>query len=218
MAPQVTNVGFIGLSSRPEWSWAVAAHLPYFTHSKTYNLAALQNSSKETAQKAIHFHSLSQNTKAYGEIDALVADPDVELVAVTIKVHLHATAVEAAIRAGKRAVFCESPLARNSAEAEHLTSLAKERNVRTLVGLQGRQNPATLKARELVEQRGAGGHSANDDIVYEPLVRGYVPRDGGIRRRYLEWCESGVHLGWPRSGRAVFCSRRVEGNTGYLGE
>ncbi|KAK1635148.1 hypothetical protein BDP81DRAFT_462201 [Colletotrichum phormii] len=144
MAPQVTNVGFIGLSSGPEWSWAVAAHLPYFTHSKTYTLAALQNSSKETAQKAIQLHNLPQDTKAYGDIDALVADPDVvDLVAVTIKVHLHAAAVEAAIRAGKRA-------------AERLTSLAKERNVRTLVGLQGRQDPATLKAKELVEQGALG--------------------------------------------------------------
>ncbi|KXH36087.1 oxidoreductase [Colletotrichum nymphaeae SA-01] len=156
MAPQIINVGFIGLSSRPEWSWAVAAHLSYFTNSKHYNLAALQNSSKETAQKAIRLHNLPQDAKAYGDTNALVSDPDVDLVAVTIKVHLHAAAVEAAIRAGKRAVFCEWPLARNSIEAERLTSLAKEKGVRTLVGLQGRQDPATLRAKELVESGALG--------------------------------------------------------------
>ncbi|KXH27891.1 oxidoreductase [Colletotrichum salicis] len=157
MPPQVTNVGFIGLSSRPEWSWAVAAHLPYFTHSKTYTLAALQNSSKETAQKAIQLHNLPLDTKAY-----------VDLIAVTIKVHLHAAAVEAAIRAGKRAVFCVWPLARNSAEAERLTSLAKERNVRTLLGLQGRQDPATLKAKELVEQGALGDILQTTMLVTSP--------------------------------------------------
>ncbi|KAK1465477.1 hypothetical protein CCUS01_07595 [Colletotrichum cuscutae] len=40
-----------------------------------------------------------------------------------MKVHLHAAAVEAAIRARKSAVFCEWPLVRNSIEAERLTSL-----------------------------------------------------------------------------------------------
>ncbi|KAI3539264.1 oxidoreductase family protein [Colletotrichum abscissum] len=135
MSPQVTNVGFICLSSRPEWSWAVAAHLTYFINSKHYNFAALQNSSREIAQRATRLHNLPQDTKADGDISALVSDPDVDLVAVTIRVHLHAAAVEAAIRAGESAVFCEWPLVRNSIEAERLTSLAREKGVRTLDGM-----------------------------------------------------------------------------------
>ncbi|KAK1507703.1 oxidoreductase [Colletotrichum tamarilloi] len=179
MSPKVTNVGFIGLSSRPEWSWAVAAHLPYFINSKHYNFAALQNSSRETAQKAIRLHNLAQDTKAYGDINALVSDPDVDLIAVTIKVHLHAAAVEAAIRAGKSAVFCEWPLARNSIEAERLTSLARGKGVRTLVGLQGRQDPATLKAKELVERGALGDMLQTTMLFMSPWFGPTMPEAAG---------------------------------------
>ncbi|KAF4778287.1 hypothetical protein HER10_EVM0002594 [Colletotrichum scovillei] len=199
MAPQVTNVGFIGLSSRPEWSWAVAAHLPYFAHSKHYNLAALQNSSKETAQKAIRLHNLPQDTKAYGDINALVSDPDIDLVAVTIKVHLHAAAVEAAIRAGKRAVFCEWPLARNSIEAERLTSLAREKGVRTLVGLQGRQDPATLKAKELVE-RGALGEILQTTMLFTSPWFGAAMPEAAV---YGADVENGANLVSISAGHAL---------------
>lgn len=89
-------------------------------------------------QKAVRLHNLPQDTKAYGNLDALVSDSDIDPVAITIKVQLHAAAVETAIRAGKSAVFCEWPLVRNSIEAEHLASLAKDKGVRILVGLQGR--------------------------------------------------------------------------------
>lgn len=49
-------------------------------------------------------------------------------------------------------VFTEWPLARNLADAEEFVALAKEKNIRTLVGLQARQSPAIIKAKELVEQ------------------------------------------------------------------
>ncbi|KAK1713042.1 uncharacterized protein CLUP02_17544 [Colletotrichum lupini] len=179
MSPQVTNVGFIGLSSRPEWSWAVAAHLTYFINSKHYNFAALQNSSRETAQRATRLHNLPQDTKAYGDINALVSDPDIDLVAVTIKVHLHAAAVEAAIRAGESAVFCEWPLVRNSIEAERLTSLAREKGVRTLVGLQGRQDPATLKAKELVERGALGDMLQTTMLFMSPWFGPAMPEAAG---------------------------------------
>ena len=62
----------------------------------------------------------------------------------------HYDLIRPALEAGKD-VFCEWPLARNDKEAEELTALAKEKGVRTMVGLQARQNPSILKAKELVE-------------------------------------------------------------------
>lgn len=56
-----------------------------------------------------------------------------------------------ALLAGKD-VFTEWPLARTLVEAEEFVALAKEKNLRTLVGLQARQSPAILKAKELIEQ------------------------------------------------------------------
>lgn len=42
-------------------------------------------------------------------------------------------------------------MARNLAEAEELTQLAKKKGVNTMVGLQARQNPSIVKAKEIVE-------------------------------------------------------------------
>lgn len=62
---------------------------------------------------------------------------------------LHYDLIRPALEAGKD-VFSEWPLARNLKEAEELTALAKEKGVRTMVGLQARQNPSILKAKEIV--------------------------------------------------------------------
>jgi predicted dehydrogenase len=72
-------------------------------------------------------------------------------VAVSVKVPERYKALKPALLAGKD-VFTEWPLARNLAEAEEFVALAKEKNVRTLVGFQARQSPAIIKAKEFVEQ------------------------------------------------------------------
>jgi predicted dehydrogenase len=61
----------------------------------------------------------------------------------------HYDLIRPALEAGKD-VFSEWPLARNVAEAEELHQLAKEKGVRTMVGLQARQSPSIIKAKEIV--------------------------------------------------------------------
>lgn len=112
----------------------MAAHLPYFAQSTNYKIAALQNSSVETAKKAIEVHKLGDDVHAHGDVQSIASDPSVDLVAIADKVPLHAAAVEAALNAGK-SVFCEWHLARNGAEAERLTSLAQDKGAKTLIGL-----------------------------------------------------------------------------------
>jgi predicted dehydrogenase len=80
---------------------------------------------------------------------AIAKDPNVDIVAVSVKVPGRYAAVKAALEAGKD-VFTEWPLARTLADAEEFVKLANEKNVRTLVGLQARQSPAILKAKEFV--------------------------------------------------------------------
>ena len=69
--------------------------------------------------------------------------------AVSVNVQGHYDITKPALQAGKD-VFVEWPLARNLVEAEELVALAKEKGVRTLVGLQARQNPTILKAKDIV--------------------------------------------------------------------
>lgn len=73
-----------------------------------------------------------------------------DIVAVSVNVPEHYNLIKPALQAGKD-IFVEWPLARNLEEAVEFTELAKSKNVNTMVGLQARQSPAVLKAKELVE-------------------------------------------------------------------
>jgi predicted dehydrogenase len=90
-------------------------------------------------------------TRAYGSDKALNADPQVEAVAIAVRVPAHYELSKNAIEAGKH-VFCEWPLGANTKEAEELAALARQKNVRTMVGLQRRASPAYLYMRELIQQ------------------------------------------------------------------
>ena len=50
----------------------------------------------------------------------------------------------------KKDIFAEWPLAANPSEAVELTNLAKEKGVKTSVGLQAHQNPMIVEAKEIV--------------------------------------------------------------------
>lgn len=80
---------------------------------------------------------------------SIAQDPNVDIVAVSVNVPQHYDLIQPALEAGKD-VFCEWPLARNAAQAEELVNLAKKKGVKTLVGLQARQSPSIIKAKEIV--------------------------------------------------------------------
>ncbi|KAF2123293.1 NAD-binding Rossmann fold oxidoreductase family protein [Dothidotthia symphoricarpi CBS 119687] len=140
------RVGLVGLSAKG--SWAVAAHLPYLQQSSHYKITALQNSSKASADEAAKQYSLDGVT-THGNPSSLASDPNVDIVAVSVNVPEHYGLIIPALEAGKD-VFSEWPLARNLADAEKMVQLAKEKGVRTMVGLQARQSPSILKAKEIV--------------------------------------------------------------------
>ena len=91
-----------------------------------------------------------------------------------------------ALLAGKD-VFTEWPLARNLADAEEFATLAKQKHVRTLVGLQARQSPAIIKAKQLVEQGKIGkvlntqmyGHGVGWGAVCPDFMLYSLDKDSG---------------------------------------
>jgi len=78
---------------------------------------------------------------AFSDHEQLIAQQDVDVVAVTVKVPHHRELVSAALAAGKT-VYCEWPLGRDLDDAKAMAVLAAEQRVHTVVGLQGRQAPA----------------------------------------------------------------------------
>jgi predicted dehydrogenase len=146
MAP--IKIGFIGLSSGQ--SWAVWAHLPYLSSTQKYEIVALCNSSVDSAKTAIATHGLPATTKTYSKPEDLAADPNVELIVVSVRVPAHYAAIMPALNAGKN-VFCEWPLAVDGAQAEEIVKLAKEKGVKTLIGLQAGMSPTMKKLKEIVD-------------------------------------------------------------------
>ncbi|KAF2828037.1 NAD-binding Rossmann fold oxidoreductase family protein [Ophiobolus disseminans] len=147
MAESQKRIGLIGLSAKG--SWATKAHLPYFQRTDLYKITALQNSSKSSAEAAAKEYKLD-GVATYDDPSSIASDPNVDIVAVSVNVPQHYDLVRPALEAGKD-VFCEWPLARNLSDAEELVKLAKAKGVRTSVGLQARQNPSILKAKEIVD-------------------------------------------------------------------
>jgi len=148
------RVGFIGLTSSPSQSlggqWGASAHLPYLLKSPHYTITALCNSSVESAKKAIALHQLDESkVRAYGDPESLAKDGDVDLVVCCVKVYQHYSLCKPALLAGKM-VFCEWPLASNLKQMNELATLAKEKKVKTVVGLQGRFGSYVKKIKDLV--------------------------------------------------------------------
>jgi predicted dehydrogenase len=86
---------------------------------------------------------------AFTDINEMANHPEVDLVAVVVRVPGHKELVMAGLRANKP-VFCEWPLGANLAEAEEMAGLARERGLKTIVGLQARSDPTLMYARDLI--------------------------------------------------------------------
>jgi predicted dehydrogenase len=135
-APSKLGVGIIGVSANR--GWAAAAHIPSLRALPNFELRALSASSAESARAAGDAFGVSA---VFSDHEQLVSQPDIDVVAVTVKVPHHRELVSAAL-AARKAVYCEWPLGRNLDDAKAMAALALAQRVRTVVGLQGRQAPA----------------------------------------------------------------------------
>lgn len=154
------RVGIVGLSSKPG-AWATLAHLPRLASSPNYEIVALCNSSLESTKAAIKAHNLPATTKAYDSYEALAGDPDVDLYVVSTRADTHYAVAMPALKAGRN-VFVEWPLAATTEQAKEMAALAKQKNLKTIIGLQGRMSPSVRKVKELIDSGALGEiHSVN---------------------------------------------------------
>src|SRR5205085_8558315 len=144
MSESRLGVGIIGVS--PDRGWASQAHIPALRALPNYEIRALSAHGAESARAAGDAFGVNV---VFSDHEQLVTQPDVDVVAVTVKVPHHRELVSAALAAGK-AVYCEWPLGRDLDEARAMAALAAGQGVRTVVGLQGRQAPAIQFVQELL--------------------------------------------------------------------
>src|SRR6266852_6200722 len=164
------GVGIIGVS--PVRGWAATAHIPALRALPDYEIRALSAQSAESARAAGEAFGVSA---VFSDHEQLVTRPDVDVVAVTVKVPHHRELVSAALAAGK-AVYCEWPLGRDLDDARAMAALAAKQGVRTVVGLQARQAPAIEFVQSLLRDGYVGevlsttmvGLSIPGDVVGQP--------------------------------------------------
>lgn len=138
------RVGIIGANMT--YGWGTRAHLPALAALPEFEVRAVCTTRMETAQEtAKHFNI----PLAFDSAEAMLASPEIDLVAVSVRVPLHHDLVTAAIKAGKH-VFCEWPLGANLAEAIAMRDAAKAAGVMHFVGLQSRSAPVINQMRDLV--------------------------------------------------------------------
>ena len=80
------------------------------------------------------------------QIDELLGDPDVDVVAICSPHKFHADHVVRACEAGKRAVLCEKPLATTVEEARRIAAASRATGVPVLVGTMHAYDPAVVAA------------------------------------------------------------------------
>src|SRR3954463_13668868 len=170
MPESTLGVGIVGVS--PARGWAATAHIPALRALPNYEIRALSAHSAESARAAGEAFGVGA---VFSDHEELVTQPEIDVVAVTVKVPHHRELVSAALAAGK-AVYCEWPLGRDLDDARAMAALAAEQRGRTVVGWQTPQAPAIEFVQELLSAGYVGevlstsmiGLSVLGDVLVQP--------------------------------------------------
>jgi len=98
----------------------------------------------------------AQPTRVYTRSEELIADPEIDAVAVALPNFLHASVVIAALEAGKH-VLCEKPLAMNAAEGERMVETARRLDLKLMMHFNYRFHASSMAVKRAVDE-GKLGH------------------------------------------------------------
>ena len=195
------RLGIIGAS--PTVGWAHRSHLPAIAASPEYELTGVCTTRMETAEESKRQYGA---VMAFDDYQEMLAHPDIDAVAVVLRVPAHYQITKDAINAGKH-VFTEWPLGKTTGEAEELAGLARAKGVKAVVGLQARAAPAVLQMKQLVEQ----GYVGEIMSCSMTLIRGGVlARPSG--RTWQRDVELGANTLTIATGHSVDAMRFVVGD------
>ena len=185
---------------RVKWGIVSTAHINRLflagaRESPDLEILAVASRDQAKAEQYAHENGIE---RAYGNYDALLNDPDLDAVYISLPNSLHIDWTISALEAGKH-VLCEKPLSRYASEVDRAFKTA-ERNDRLLMeAFMYRHNPQTRRLSELVAQQAVGririirasfGFVANDptNVRLSPALDGGALMDVGC------YCVSGARL------------------------
>ena len=148
------------------------ALIPPLQVSKRNHLLAVASRSQATADA---YAKEKKIARAHGSYEALLADPDIDVVYNSLPNHLHAEWTIKAVQAGKH-VLCEKPLALGVEEVDAVRAAARKHGRIVAEAFMYRHHAQTLKVQEMVKSGSLGALK---------LVRGsfsfVLSREGDVR-------------------------------------
>jgi len=126
--------------------------IPPLQVSKRSHLLAVGSRSQETADS---YAKEKKIERAYGSYDALLADPDIDVIYNPLPNHLHAEWTIKAVEAGKH-VLCEKPLALSVDEVDAIKAAAHKHGRVVAEAFMYRHHPQTLRVQEIVNNGSLG--------------------------------------------------------------
>jgi predicted dehydrogenase len=139
------------------------------------------------------FASRYPGVRTTTSFETMLADAELDAVAITTPVSTHHALARAALEAGKH-VFVEKPMARSSAEAHDLIAAADERGLVLMPGHTFLYSPPVVKIKELIDSGSLGDiyfvsmsrvnlglHQSDVSVVWD-----LGPHDFSILRYWLE--------------------------------
>jgi predicted dehydrogenase len=178
MTTKKLRLGVVGANAR--LGWAPRSHLLAATASGDFELTGVCTTRRESAEESARKYGARL---AFHDFREMVAHPEIDVVAVVVRVPSHYEPTMAALEAGKH-VYTEWPLGKNTAQAQEMTDRARVKDVRTMIGLQARVSPALMYMKELI----ADGYVGRVMSCHVSLTR-----DGVLQRP--------SHRTWQRDGR-----------------
>ncbi|MGZ4341654.1 MAG: Gfo/Idh/MocA family protein [Solirubrobacteraceae bacterium] len=163
--------------------------------SSALEILAVASRERETAERYAAENGIE---RAYGGYDALLADPDVDAVYISLPNSMHVEWSVRALEAGKH-VLCEKPLGRRAADVNRAFDVADREGRLLMEAFMYRHNPQTRRLVELVRDGAVGRvrliRSAFSFAEADPAnVRLTTALDGGALMDVGCYCVSGSRL------------------------
>ncbi len=166
MAKEKIRVGIIGANMR--YGWGSDAHIPALSALPEFEITAVCTSRQETADETAKYFGVPH---AFADPYKMVQHPDVDLVAICVRVPFHHQLGMATSNAGKP-LYCEWPLAATTEQAQQMRDLAVRKGVHQMVGLQARGAREFNCVRDLVA-KGYVGKVLSCTMIATTPTRGH---------------------------------------------
>lgn len=178
-----------------------------------------------TQEKADAFGKKWGIPKRYPNYQALVEDPDVDVIYIATPHSLHYENMLLCLQAGKH-VLCEKAFTLNARQAAKCIQLARQKNLFLMEAMWMRFNPAVQQVKKWVQEEVLGDirlilADFCIDVVYDPASRLYNPKLGGgalLDLGIYPLSFATFMLGIPQttSGHAILSQDGVDINDAYL--